>query len=178
MRRRVLQLQGNRAHRLEIFCDILSDQAVTSGRAADKYAVHIFQCNGKAVDLRLYAILRLRFVFAQALVKFAQFVKRKHILQALERHGMAHLHKLLQRLSADALAWAVRKGKRRILRFQLLKSSKLSIVVIVRHLRRIFHIIQKSRMFQLFCQLFDLFLWFHDSSCLSPSDRGFYPRYI
>ena len=94
-------------------------------------------------------------------VELAQLVKGKDILQAFQRHFVPDFDKLLKRLPADASGRAVWQRERRILRLKLLKSAELMVIVVVRHLRRVFDIIQKTCVFELLCELFDFFLWFH-----------------
>ena len=117
---RVFKMQRDRAHGFEILRYILADESIAPCRAADKFTVYILERHGKSVDLGLDTVHGFRLVFAEPLVKFPQLVERKHVLQALERHGMAHLHKLLERLPADTSGRAVWLGKFRILRLELL----------------------------------------------------------
>ena len=134
-------MQRNRAHSLEVLRHVLADKPVAPCRAADKFTVYILERHGKSVDLGLDAVHGFRLVFAEAFVKFPQLVERKHVLQALERHSVAHLYKLLKRLPADTSGRAVRLGKFRILRLKLFQTPELSVIVVVRHLRRILHVV-------------------------------------
>ena len=138
---RVLEMQRNRAHGLEVLRYILADKPVAPCCAADKLAVDILQRHGKSVDLGLDTVHGFRLVFAEPFVKFPQLVERKHVLQALERHSVAHLHKLLKRLAADASGRAVGLGEFRILRLELFQAAQLPVIVVVRHLRRILHVV-------------------------------------
>ena len=138
---RVLEMQRDRTHSLEVFRHVFSDEPIAPCRAADKFTVYILQRHGKSVDLGLDTVHGFRLVFAEPLVKFPQLVERKHVLQALERHSVAHLHKLLKRLTADASGRAVGLGEFRILRLELFQAAQLPVIVVVRHLRRILHVV-------------------------------------
>ena len=96
---RVLQRHGDGADGLEIFRYILADQAVAARCAADELSVDIFQRDGETVDLRLDGVFRVRLLLAHVRVKVAQLVIGKHVLQAFQRDGVAHLDKFAQRLA-------------------------------------------------------------------------------
>ena len=159
--RRAGQRHGDRADSLQILRHVLADEAVAAGRAADKAAVHVFQCHGQTVDLRLDRVFRVRLFLAHMRVEVPQLVKGKHVLQALQRDGVAHLDKFAQRLPADAARRAERRGILRVLRFQLLELAELVVIVIVAHLRGVEHVIKVSGVLKLPGQLFDLLLRFH-----------------
>ena len=140
-RRRVLQMQRNGAHGLEVFRHIFADEPVASRRAADKLAVYILECHREPIDFWLNTVRSLRLIFSEALVKLPQLVIGKHVLQALERHLMTDLHKLRKRRAADAPRRAVGQRILRVLRLKLLESAELVVIVVVRHLRRVLHIV-------------------------------------
>ena len=98
----MLQRHGNGADGLEIFRHILADQSVAARRAADKLSIDVFQRNGKAIDLRFDRIFRVRLLLAHMRIEVPQLVKGKHVLQALQRDGVAYLDEFAQRLPADA----------------------------------------------------------------------------
>ena len=95
------QCHGDGADRAQILRHVLADAAVAARRAADKLSIDVFQRNGKAVDLRLNAVDGVRHALAHPAVKLADLVRREHVLQTLERHGVLDLFKLAQRLAAD-----------------------------------------------------------------------------
>ena len=134
-------MQRNGAHGLEIFRHILADEPVASRRTADKLAVYILECHREPIDFWLNTVRSLRLVFSEALVKLPQLVIGKHVLQALERHLVTDLHKLRKRRAADAPRRAVGQRIFRVLRLKLLESAELVVIVIVRHLRRVLHIV-------------------------------------
>ena len=140
-RGRTGQRHGDGADGLEVLRHVLTDKPVAPCCAADKFTVDILQRHGKSVDLGLDTVHGFRLVFAEPFVKFPQLVERKHVLQALERHSVAHLHKLLKRLAADASGRAVGLGEFRILRLELFQAAQLPVIVVVRHLRRILHVV-------------------------------------
>ena len=140
-RRRVLQMQRNGAHGLEIFRHILADEPVASRRTADKLAVYILECHREPIDFWLNTVRSLRLVFSEALVKLPQLVIGKHVLQALQRHGVAYLLELGQRLTAHTLGGRIRRDLLRVLCLQILESAELVVIVVVRHLRRVLHIV-------------------------------------
>ena len=80
-------------------------------------------------------------------VEVLQLVKGKHVLQALQRDGVAYLDEFAQRL--------------RVLRFQLLELAELVVIVIVAHLRVIEHVVEISGVLKFPGQLFDLLFRFH-----------------
>ena len=158
---RVLQRHGDGADGLEIFRYILADQAVAARCAADELSVDIFQRDGETVDLRLDGVFRVRLLLAHVRVKVAQLVIGKHVLQAFQRDGVAHLDKFAQRLPADTACRAERRGILRVLCFQLLELAELVVIVIVAHLRVIEHVVEISGVLKFPGQLFDLLFRFH-----------------
>ena len=89
--RGVFELLRQVPHGAEVFGDVLAGYAVTARSAADEHAVFILQRHGEAVYLRLRRVFApLRQGGEHALVKFAQFVKGEHVVEALERHLVRH----------------------------------------------------------------------------------------
>ena len=94
-------------------------------------------------------------------VEVPQLVKGKHVLQALQRDGVAYLDEFAQRLPADTARRAERRGILRVLCFQLLELAELVVIVIVAHLRVIEHVVEISGVLKFPGQLFDLLFRFH-----------------
>ena len=158
---RVLQRHGDGADGLEIFRYILADQAVAARCAADELSVDIFQRDGETVDLRLDGVFRVRLILAHVRVKVAQLVIGKHVLQAFQRDGVAHLDKFAQRLPADAARRTEGRGVLRVLRLQFFQSAQLVVIVIIAHFGVVEHVIKISGVFQLPCELFNFLFRFH-----------------
>ena len=160
-RGRAGQRHGDGADGLQILRHVLTDEAVAAGRAADKAAVHVFQRHGQPVDLRLDGVFRVRLLLAHMRIEVPQLVKGKHVLQALQRDGVAYLDEFAQRLPADTACRAERRGILRVLCFQLLELAELVVIVIVAHLRVIEHVVEISGVLKFPGQLFDLLFRFH-----------------
>ena len=166
--RRAVQMHGNGADRLEILRHVLADAAVAARCAADERAVHIFQRDGQAVDLRLDAVDGVRHALAHPAVKFADLVRREHVLQTLERHGVLDLFKLAQRLAADPARGRERRCQLRMRGLQLLQPPQQPVIFIILHLGRIEHIVLMVRPLQHLGQVRDLFAWVHVPSSSGP----------
>ena len=166
--RRAVQMHGNGADRLEIFRHVLADAAVAARCAADERAVHILQRDGQAVDLRLDAVDGVRHALAHPAVKFADLVRREHVLQTLERHGVLDLFKLAQRLAADPARGRERRCQLRMRGLQLLQPPQQPVIFIILHLGRIEHIVLMVRPLQHLGQVRDLFAWVHVPSSSGP----------
>ena len=157
----MLQRHGDGADGLEIFRYILADQAVAARCAADELSVDIFQRDGETVDLRFDGVFRVRLLLAHVRVKVAQLVIGKHVLQAFQRDGVAHLGKFAQRLPADAARRTEGRGVLRVLRLQFFQSAQLVVIVIIAHFGVVEHVIKISGVFQLPCELFNFLFRFH-----------------
>ena len=168
MVRRAVQMHGNGADRLEILRHVLADAAVAARCTADERAVHILQRNGQAVDLRLDAVDGVRHALAHPAVKFADLVRREHVLQTLERHGVLDLFKLAQRLAADPARGRERRCQLRMRGLQLLQPPQQPVIFIILHLGRIEHIVLMVRPLQHLGQVRDLFAWVHVPSSSGP----------
>ena len=151
---------------LEVFRHVLADESVSARGAARENAVEVLQRHGKPVDLRLDRILRLRLLRADARIKFAQLIERKHILQALERHRVLHLLERADRLAADAPRGAGWRGILRIFLLQILQAAEHVVVGIVVDLWVVQHVILPVVVFQLACELFNLLFGVHENSPL------------
>ena len=105
--------------------------------------------------------MRLRERTVHARAKRAQLVERKHVLQALERHLMAHLRKGVERVAADVLRRRIGRGILRVRRLKLFEPAHERVIFKVADLGRVLHIIKKICMFQLTAQRQDLFAYIH-----------------
>ena len=157
----MLQRHGDGADGLKIFRYILADQAVAARCAADELSVDIFQRDGETVDLRLDGVFRVRLLLAHVRVKVPQLVIGKHVLQAFQRDGVAHLDKFAQRLPADAARRTEGRGVLRVLRLQFFQSAQLVVIVIIAHFGVVEHVVKISGVFQLPCELFNFLFRFH-----------------
>lgn len=114
--------------RPEICRDILAGHAVAPGGAAHKHAVLIFECNGKAVYLRLDNELRLRELLPDPRDESFDLTEAERILEALERHGVSDRLKHPLGAAADALSGRIWRDKLRVL---LLNRGKLTLEHII-----------------------------------------------
>ena len=159
---RVVELERQIAQRAEVFRHVLAGDTVAARGAADEHPVFILERHGQAVDLRLdRIIMRLRERTVHARAERAQLVERKHVLQALERHLMAHLRKGVERVAADVLRRRIGRGILRVRGLKLLKPAHERVICKVADLGRVLHIIEKICMFQLTAQRQDLFTYIH-----------------
>ena len=109
-------------HGAEVLGDVLAGHAVAARSAADEYAV--FQRHGEAVYLRLRRVFApLRQGGEHALVKFAQFVKGEHVVEALERHLVRHGRKGALGRAAHLLRGRRWRVKLRVRGLQLLEPA-------------------------------------------------------
>ena len=131
MRRRVLQLFRDVLDGFEVLGYVLAHLTVTACRTADEHAVHIFECDRKAVDLVLDNVLRLSDGILHTGIELAQLVKRENILQAFERVGVRHLGKPAARRAADPLGRRVRVRHLRMLGLERAKLTLQHVVLIV-----------------------------------------------
>lgn len=136
--------------------------AVAARGAADEHAVFILERHGQTVDLRLDAIvMRLRERTVHARAERAQLVERKHILQALERHLMAHLRKGIERVTADMLRRRIGRGILRVRSLKLFEPAHERVIFKVADLGCVLHVIEKICVFQLTAQRQNLFAYIH-----------------
>ena len=141
MRRRVLQLFRDVLDGFEVLGYVLAHLTVTACRTADEHAVHIFECDRKAVDLVLDNVLRLSDGILHTRIELAQFVKRENILQAFEWVGVRHLGKPAARRAADPLGRRVRVRHLRMLGLERAKLTLQHVVLIVGDLGRVLVIV-------------------------------------
>ena len=159
---RAVELERQIAQCAEVFRYVLAGDAVAARGAADEHAVFILERHGQAVDLRLNRIIiRLRERIVHARAECAQLVERKHVLQALERHLMAHLRKGVERVAADVLCRRIGRGILRVRGLQLLEPTHERVILEIADLGRILHVIEKICVFQLTAQRQDLFAYIH-----------------
>ena len=166
----MLQRHGDGADSLEVFRHVLAHKAISARCTADELSVHVFQRNGKSVDLRLDGILGIRLLLTQVRIKFAQLIIGKDVLQALQRYCVTDFNELAQRLTANAARWADRRSILGILPLQFLQFSQHMVIIVVRNFRVIQNVILVIMIFQLSGQA--LYFQFcvsciHGISCLS-----------
>ena len=160
--RRVFKRQRQVAQRAEVFRHVFAGDAVAARSAADEHPVFILERHGQAVDLRLDGIImRLRERPVHARAERAQLVEREHVLQALERHLMAHLRKGVERVAADVLRRRIGRGVLRVRRLELFEPAHKRVILEIADLGRILHVIEKICVFQLTAQRQDLFAYIH-----------------
>ena len=160
--RRVVELERQIAQRAEVLRHVLAGDTVAARGAADEHAVFILERHGQAVDLRLdRIIMRLRERTVHARAERAQLIERKHILQALERHLMAHLRKGIERVAADMLRRRIGRGILRVRSLKLFEPAHERVIFKVADLGCVLHVIEKICVFQLTAQRQDLFAYIH-----------------
>ena len=153
------QGHGDRPYRPQIFSHILPYSSVTPGGTADEHAVTVFQCHGEAVHLRFHAVGGV--LQGYLLQEAADLLVVEHILQAFQRHGVGHLLKLRQRLSAHPLGGRIRRDLLRMRRLQVLQPPQQMVIFIIRHGGRIQHVVEVSVLRQRAAQLLYLLAIVH-----------------
>ena len=108
------QRHGDGADGAEILRHVLPHPSVATGGAPDEHAVPVFQRHRQAVHLGLHAVSRV--LQRYLLQKAADLIVVEHVLQTLQRHGVGHLLKLRQRLSAHPLGGRIRRDLLRMRR--------------------------------------------------------------
>ena len=161
MRRRVFQLVRDVPDGPEVGGHVLADLPVAARRAADKFAVHILERDRKAVDLVFDHIFRLPHRALNAGVELGKLVKRKHILQALERIGVRDLGEPAGRRAADPLGRGIRIRVFRVRRLERAQLALHHVVLIIRNFGRVLIVIFVVVIPQLFAQCGDLFKRVH-----------------
>ena len=139
--RGIFQGHGDGTDGFQILCHILTHIAVATGGTPEKLAVDILQRHGKSVDLRFHGELRRGFRRQGFLQEFIQFLQRKHILQAHQRHGMGVFFKGAYGGTAYPLGGRIGLQQFRVGLFQILQFPKEPVIFKIRHLGIIQHII-------------------------------------
>ena len=168
--RGTLQRHGDGRNGLEVLRYILTDHAVTTGRATDKNTVFVLQRHRQTVDLRLHGKCGIGVDLKGFHEKFPQFFGRKYILQAHQRHGMFHFFKLAQCLTAHTLGGRIRHGKLRIRCFQHFQLPQKVVIFKVRHGGIIQHIIPVICVIEKLRQLQNSLFSFH---CILRFERKY-----
>ena len=154
-RRRVFQLQRNAPDRFEICGDILTDITVAARGTDRQDAVFVFQRHGKSVDFRLDRKDRICDVFADALHKGCNLLKREHVLEARHLYRMRDLFKFAGCHALYALCRGIRLQQVGKLRFQIAQLVHFHVVFVILGARRVQIIIFMRHAEKLFCQLPD-----------------------
>ena len=153
--------QRYRLYGFQIFGNIFADLSVAPGRAADKEAAFIFQCNGKTVDLPFHNIIGMfHAVFDQTLMKILQFPGGECIGERKQRQRMLHGFKSLHGTAAHTQSGAVRPLIFGILRFQRFQFLHGAVVNRVGHNGTILLIISAVPLIQFFGKLFNALFHF------------------
>ena len=160
--RGVFDDHGDGADGFEILRHILPHIAVPPGRAPDKPAVFIFQGHGETVDFRLHGERRGRDGLLCTGKKLLQLLHAEHILQAHQRHGMAHLGEGVHRLAAHPPGGRIGKNIFRVFLFQILQLPQETVVFKVRHGRIVQHVIPVARLVKKRRELFHSLFGFHN----------------
>ena len=153
------QGHGDRPNGPQIFGHVLPHPSVTPGGAPDEHAVTVFQCHGETVHLRFHAVGGV--LQGYLLQEAADLLVVEHILQAFQRHGVGHLLKLRQRLSAYPLGGRIRRDLLRMRRLQVLQPPQQMVIFIIRHGGRIQHVVEVSVLRQRAAQLLYLLAIVH-----------------
>ena len=161
------QRHGDGADGAEILRHVLPHPSIAPGGAPDEHAVPVFQRHGQAVHLGLHAVGRV--LQRYLLQKAADLIVVEHVLQALQRHGVCHLLELRQRLVAHPLGGGIRGDLLRVLRLQLLQPPQQVVVFVVRHGRRVQHIVEVSVLRQRAAQLLYLLAIVHNQALIRCS---------
>ena len=167
-RGRIFKRKRDRFDGLQVFRDVFPRQTVAPRRADRKYAVAVFERNGKSVDLRLYGKARLvsehRF---DSFHKLVDFSIRKNVGKASHSDRMLHLLKFVERLAADALRRGIRGCKLGVFLLQSHKLVEKLIVFVVRNGRCVTDIIKPrvmvDQLFQFLHALFRILFFVHDT---------------
>ena len=149
MRQGVFCFHRYGAHGFQIFRHIFADDAVTARGAERKFAVFVYERNGKPVDFRFYGE---NGVFAEFFVCFVyeivNLVIRKNIGKTAHFYVMRHFFEFFERFAADSFRGGRSAFKFGIFFFEGDKLVKKLIVFVIGNLRRILYIIKARMIFQ------------------------------
>ena len=122
------QDHGNGANGAQIPGDILALAPIAPGGALIEHAVPVFQSHGQAVYLGLHAVFRPGQGFQHLGQEILNLTSVEYVLQALQRDGVHHLRKIIQRGVPHPLGGGVRGDLLRVLPLQVLQTAVKAIV--------------------------------------------------
>ena len=160
-RRRILDGHGDGVDGLQVSSYIFTNIAVAPGSTPDKLSVHIFKSHRKAIDFRLHGKSSFRFGSQGFLQKLIEFLQRKHILQAHQRHRMGVLFEAADSFTTHSLGGRIRCHQLRMGRFQLLQLPQKPVIFKVRHGGMIQHIVFIIGIIQDLCQFLNSLFGIH-----------------
>ena len=141
---RVVEAEGDVAHRAQIWRDDLADRSVPARRASDEHSVFVGETDCGAVDLELCTVTARRIVAhlaRDARLPFAQLVVVKGVPQRDHGDEVRLLGELSLRSGADALRGRVERTELRVLFLELLELAVHAIVVEIGDLGTVEHVV-------------------------------------